>query len=403
MFEKDKYSDPFADLRRRAADRMKGKFPDINDISMLSVDDVQRLVHDLHVHQTELEIQNEELRMAQHALEESRNKYSDLYDFAPVGYFTLDNKGFIRESNLAGASLLNVARESIIGKPFHRFISPDSQNAWWSFQRRIQQSEKIETCEIQMIKHNSGTFFARLESILTNEDGQANHFCRTVVSDITDLKQAEQRIMAALEEKQVLLREVHHRVKNNLEVINSLLTLHSHLTSNKTCQTAFEEVQTRIRSMAVAHEILYQSKDLASLNVSRYVENLANHLVGSLAPMETEVSLITNIDDVSFGIDTAIPTGFILTELVTNCLKHAFIDRAEGEIKILLRTLGDGEYLLVVSDDGIGIPEERDLENTNSMGTELINDFVEKLHGTIEFRTKNGTQVRVHFKELEEG
>ncbi len=393
-------SDHFSELRQLAMERIKGRFPDAADISDLSMEKVQRLVHDLQVHQIELEIQNEELRRAQQALEESRNRYSDLYDFAPVGYFTLDHRGCIRELNLTGSMLLDVHRESVISVPFHGFITPDSQDDWYQFRKRVRKSEKNESCEIRMKKRTGGTFHARLESVLIRKDGEETDLCRTVVSDITDLKLAEQQIRAALEEKQVLLREIHHRVKNNLALISSLLTLQSQVAEDRTSRQAFEDVQTRIRSMAVAHEILYQSENLACLDVADYVENLLGHLMGSLSLLGREIFLTKKIDEVSFGIDTAIPLGFILTELFTNCLKHAFVDRTKGHVKVVLRPSGDEEFQLIVADDGVGMSEEIDLEYPQSVGMELVNSFVERLDGEIEIRRKNGTEVRITFREV---
>lgn len=399
VIEKTDSSDHLANLRRRAVERIRGRFPHAGDVSALALEDVQKLVHDLQVQQVELEMQNEELRLAQDALHGSRDRYSDLYDFAPVGYFTLDRDGIIRESNLTGASLLNVPRESIIGIPFHRFVSPESQDAWYRCQQEIYRSEKCQTCEVRMRKHNGGEFDARLESIVTGQDGQAGHHFRTVVSDITDLKRAEEQLRSALEEKQVLLREIHHRVKNNLALVCSLLTLHSGYAMDEVHCKMFEDLEARVRSMAVAHEKLYQSESLANLDVREYIDGLVDHLVGSAGP-GTPIHLSKEIEPVSFGLDTAIPVGFILTELVANCLKHAFPDRSERDVGISLRSIAAEEFELVVKDNGIGMPEEIDIKHPESLGLDLVNGFVDKLQGGVEIVVDNGTQVRVRFKEI---
>jgi len=217
--------------------------------------------------------------------------------------------------------------------------------------------------------------------------------------DITERKRAEEQIQASLKEKEVLLREIHHRVKNNLAVICGLLSLQSCSIRDETHRGMFEALEARVRSMALAHEKLYQSESLANLKIREYVDGLVDHLIGSTR-LGNPIQLKKEIDELSFGLDTAIPVGFILTELVSNCLKHAFTDRREGEIGIGLRAMGDQEFELVVSDDGVGMPEAIDVENPKTLGLDLVKAFVGKLRGTLEILRDHGTQVRIKFKEI---
>ncbi len=219
------------------------------------------------------------------------------------------------------------------------------------------------------------------------------------INDITERKRAEEQLQASLREKEVLLKEIHHRVKNNLTLICELLYLQGENLKDEAQRGMLEDLEARVRSMAVAHEQLYQSESLGSINVREYVSGLVDHLCDS-SWLGTRIELNKSIDEAFFGLDTAIPVGFILTELVTNCYRHAFTGEGEGEIRITLRSMGQDEFELVVSDNGIGMPEEIDLENPKSLGLDLVSAFVEKLKGSIEILRDQGTEVRIKFKEI---
>ncbi len=216
--------------------------------------------------------------------------------------------------------------------------------------------------------------------------------------EIVHRKQAEQRLKASLEEKEVLLREIHHRVKNNLAIIDAVLTLQADYASDEAINKLFGEARGRIHSMALAHELLYQSENLSEINVSGYVDNLVDDLIANAAGSGVLVA-VKEIEDVSLGLDTAVPLGFFLTELVSNCVKHAFPHRVEGEIRVSLRSVGEKQFELIVSDNGVGMPEDVDFKNPHSLGLELVDTFVRQLRGEVEIRRKEGTEVRIRFKE----
>jgi len=249
------------------------------------------------------------------------------------------------------------------------------------------------------LRKQDGTIIHTLVTTVARKDPEGNLIgFQGTVRDITERKKAEEQIKASLKEKEILLREIHHRVKNNLTLVCGLLTLQAEY-ADETHRRLFEELEARVMSMAVAHEKLYKSESLAHLNVEEYISELIDHLVGS-ARLGVSIQLRKEIQGVSFGLDTAIPVGFIVTELVSNCLKHAFPDGREGEISVSLRSTGEKELELVVSDNGVGIPEEIDLANAASLGMDLVNAFVTKLKGRMEIRRDNGTEIRLRFKEV---
>jgi PAS domain S-box-containing protein len=360
---------------------------------------------DLRVHQIELEAQNEDLRRAQAEMESLKDKYLDLYDFAPNGYVTIGEDGLVREANLTVCRLLGVERDSIISRRFSRYICEDNQDAYYFFWQKLHETRAKETCEVRLRSKDNGEFYSRLEGVCAYDaEGQVMG-CRVSISDISDLKlardarqEANEGLAKALREKDVLLREIHHRVKNNLAVMNSLLSLQAGFATDRVHRKMFTDAQTRIRSMALAHDLLYRSERLADIRSDEYIGNLLDYLIASISNVGKVVEIKKELEDLSFSLDTTIPVGFLITELVSNSLKHAFPDRNEGEIRVSLRSVGEQEFELMVKDDGVGIPEHVDLEDPQSLGLELVNTFVEQLKGQIEIVRHAGTEVRTRFK-----
>ena len=211
---------------------------------------------------------------------------------------------------------------------------------------------------------------------------------------------------ASLEEKEVLLKEIHHRVKNNLQVISSLLNLQSGYINDEAALQMFKESQNRVRSMALIHEKLYQSEDLARIDFAEYIRDLTNYLLRMYGTGTYRVRLIVNVEDVSLDIDTAIPCGLMVNELVSNSLKYAFPmgDRSldeqrefKAEISVDLRLDNDSNLILIVSDNGVGFPENLDFRETESLGLQLVNTLTEQLDGSIELDRTGGTTFKITF------
>ena len=240
--------------------------------------------------------------------------------------------------------------------------------------------------------------------------------------EIVKRKEAEARMRASLEEKEVLLKEIHHRVKNNLQVVSSLLYLQSESVSDTEVLDVLTESQNRIRSMALVHERLYRTEDLARIDFPEYIRDLAAYLVSSYNVDAPLVSLRLDADEIVLDVDRAIPCGLIINELVSNSLKHAFSPRpaalpdgasvtgqeAEGsqigaansdgnEIFIELRAEQDGQLRLLVGDNGAGLPENMDWRDTQSLGLLLVNNLVRQLRGAIELSRHDGTQFEIRF------
>jgi PAS domain S-box-containing protein len=211
-------------------------------------------------------------------------------------------------------------------------------------------------------------------------------------------KQADKKIRASLKEKEVLLKEIHHRVKNNLQVVSSLLYLQSTKTKHPEAVSALRESRDRVKSMALIHERLYQSPNLAGVDMGKYTRNLVSDLQYSNRTEDSSVRLRVTVGDIPLGITEAIPCGLIINELVTNALKHAFPKGKPGEITIQLLKEGANQITLTVSDNGIGLPEHVDFRQSPSLGLSLVNSLVEQLNGTIELDRRGGTAFVITFK-----
>lgn len=216
--------------------------------------------------------------------------------------------------------------------------------------------------------------------------------------DITKRKTAENQIKSSLKEKNILIKEIHHRVKNNMQIISSLLSLQTKYVNDEEALNILKESQNRVRSMAIIHEKLYQSKDLSKINFSGYIESLVSNLFYSYNANKTKIKPVYEVEDLSLNIDTAVPCGLIISELVSNSLKYAFPTEKIGEILISLK-FRDNKYELIVRDNGVGMPEF-DVEKLDSLGLLLVFNLTEQLDGDITIKRDHGTEFIITFEEM---
>jgi two-component sensor histidine kinase len=265
-----------------------------------------------------------------------------------------------------------------------------------------------------------------LAQLLANQTASAIENARLyehAQQEIAERMRAEERIRASLKEKELLLQEIHHRVKNNLQVISSLLNLQSKGIEDRSALELFKESQNRVRSMALIHEKLYRSQNLAKIDFAEYVRNLTSFLIRSYRSDSGPVRLEVNARDVFLGIDAAVPCGLIINELISNALKHAFPPQdetltggeglspigtgapadgsqsngKESEIRVELRADHAQHLTLVVGDNGVGFPESLDFRNTESLGMQLVNTLVSQLEGKVELHNNGGAEFKITF------
>jgi len=217
-----------------------------------------------------------------------------------------------------------------------------------------------------------------------------------ILIDITERKIAEQNISSSLKEKELLLKEIHHRVKNNLQVVSSLLKLQSSYVKDERSLDLLVDSQNRIRSMALVHQKLYQSKDFSEVDFSEYLKQLTEHLFHVFKSRQGDIGVVINAADINLSIDLAIPCGLILNELISNSLKYAFPGNNKGKINISFGK-NEGKYEIILSDNGIGFPKELDYRKTKSLGLQLVNTLVGQIDGTISMENTAGTTFKITF------
>jgi PAS domain S-box-containing protein len=360
-----------------------------------------KLVHELRVHQIELEMQNDELQSAQEKIEKSRAEYVDLYDFAPVGYITLDEKGIILKANLTSASMLGTERGAMINKPFSIFVSNGSSYAFFTFMKKIFEEQTPCLCEIQIKNGMNEDFFVRLDSGFTiNNEGSA-HQCKLTMIDITERKLGEKKLKKLLDEKVILLKEVHHRVKNNFQTIISLLGLQEDTISDTIVTNVFSAIRSRVNAMSLVHEKLYGSEDVSLINLSEYINSMVEELSRSYKPANANITFMIDVQaDLTIHLDRAIPLGLILNEVITNSLKHAFPGgTAEaGIVSISTRAFKPNSIEMVLGDNGTGMPDYDEKSTGNTLGMKLIRLLVEhQLGGKLEVFKDRGMKYIISF------
>jgi PAS domain S-box-containing protein len=355
---------------------------------------------DLRQRVAESEAADTDRRRAEEALRESEEDLRAIFNGVGDGIALIDMTGKVIKVNKRIIEIGGYTEDEVIGKRlglFKMFPPPSLAKILSNFAKLIA-GQQVPPFDVEVYTKAGEKLDVEMRGSLLRKKGKVVGMIG-VMRDITERKRAEEQIRASLKEKEVLLKEIHHRVKNNLQVISSLLYLQSKNIQDSQTFEMFQESQNRVRSMALVHERLYQSPDLTRIDFAEYVRSLANHLFRSYGVNTNVIKLKINVDDVFLGVDTAIPCGLIINELVSNSLKHAFPDGGEGEVRIELRA-DDGQLMLMVSDNGVGFPQDLDFRDTGSLGLQLVNTLVEQIEGTIELDRSDGTAFRIAFAEL---
>jgi two-component sensor histidine kinase len=337
-----------------------------------------------------------ERQRAEEAVRESEHRLQATINCAPFGayFFELQPDGRLV---LTGA---NPAAEKVTRAPSQPFFGKAIEDAFPSlkageipdaFRRVAANGEDYQNDQVEWGDPGIQGVF-EFHAFQTGPDRVAVFF-----QDITERKRGEDAIRASLKEKTVLLKEVHHRVKNNLQTVTSLLNLQAVRTKNQAALDTLQETGNRVRSMALLHETLYRSETLGRVNFRTYIENICGHLIRSYGQKAARVKLEPCLQDVSVDLDQAVSCGLIINELVSNALKHAFPEGRAGRIMVELNTTPEGLIVLKVADDGVGMPPGADIHQTGTLGHQLVFMLTEKLHGTVEVTRENGTAFRIAF------
>lgn len=258
----------------------------------------------------------------------------------------------------------------------------------------------LEHSEVTYEVHNlkkDGTPFWCSATASVFEHPEYGSVLVAIQQDITEQKQAEEKIKASLKEKEVLLKEIHHRVKNNLGIVSSLLQMQCRRTQDPVVTAILRDSQNRIASIALVHEKLYRSEDLAEIDFAQYIPDLTTHLFDSYNVSSSQIQLNIQVDNASLDIETAIPCGLIINELVSNAFKYAFIGNLGGKIEVKFYQESASTLTLIIRDNGVGLPENFDSKKTKTLGITLVQGLVKQLRGKLEIDSQQGTEFKITF------
>jgi PAS domain S-box-containing protein len=330
------------------------------------------------------------------ALVESEKQFRTLTSMSPSGIYLSDANGDCLYVNERWCKMAGLTADEAGGTGWIRGIYPeDREKIKQSWYNMVSSKGNWEKEYRFQDKKGKITWVYGVAVPSYDADGVVNGYIGTNV-DISERKRAEEKIRASLNEKELLLKEIHHRIKNNMTVISGLLKLQSQSFEDPHVIRAFSESKQRIRSMALVHEKLYNARDLSQIDFSNYIPDLVNQISQTNGLQREKISLNIQANNISMGIDSAVPCGLIINELVTNAFKYAFPGKRQGEISITL-SHSNNDYSLEVSDNGAGLPLNIDFQNISSFGLYLVNLLTQQLKGTVEIDRSKGTSIKITF------
>jgi PAS domain S-box-containing protein len=359
-----------------------------------------------------------ERRQAEKKIRESEEKFRSIVENSSDQIFMLDKDFKFLSMNKPGGDLFKKSPQEMIGKSILEIFPENIAAQFLKNVKKIFHTGKTILEEEKLLVQGHELYFSTSLNPVKDDSGNVMAVAG-IVRDITERKHAEEQIRASLLEKEVLLKEIHHRVKNNLQVISGLLTLQGAQINDERLQRLIKDSQSRIWTMALIHQTLYQSGNLADIGMADYIRSLAGNLLSSHARVAMPPTVNFELAPVRLVIDKAIPLALIINELLTNAMKHAFPDGRPGEICISLQKCRDKSrphsgtspvttdqknaptYELTVADNGVGLPTGFDLKNQKSLGLQLVTMLVKQLGGSLAIKSSGGTSVHIIFNNNE--
>jgi PAS domain S-box-containing protein len=344
----------------------------------------------------ELEAQSQEIIYINHKMEKDEALLKSIFRVAPTGIGILKNNcfGWTNQmvENLTGFSEKELTDKSI-------GILFESENDFNFFkEEQMRQISNSGICSMEMLWQVDGNSPRQILFCSTPLDATHPEEGLTFTAlDISAQKELEKHLKVSLEEKEILLREIHHRVKNNMQIISSMMNLQSDYVKDPVIRELFKDSQRRVRSMAIVHEKLYQSKNFSEINFSEFINNLVKEINNFFHPAKSRISFSIDVQNLYLSIDKAVPCALIINELVSNSLKYAFEDRKDGTIVIRFHKSGELSYFLTISDNGRGFADGFDIEKSESFGLRLVTILVQQLRGEMEIHKENGVAYDIKF------
>ncbi len=336
-------------------------------------------------------------KLIENAREKAENYYRALLEATPDMVVVTDSGGFITYASESAARFLGYdSPEELIGRNNQDLFAPEDLEKIRHVGPLLTEYGFLGPLIAKVQKKTGEQRIVELNSSIVRISGKVVSYIG-IMRDITDRLKLENELRQALIEKEILIREVHHRVKNNLQLIQSLLRLQSQYHDSPEVRTALKDSLSRVESIALIYESLLRSDRVDRINLDRYLERIVSY-AGSLYRQEgKEIQIVADLDEVQVDLAVAHPCGLIASELVSNSIKHAFKGCRQGTIRISLKKTNGREVVLSVSDDGQGLPENFDPRVSNSFGWQIIHDLIKQLRGTLTWNRERGTEVTVTF------
>ncbi|MDP4190210.1 MAG: PAS domain S-box protein [Bacteroidota bacterium] len=338
-----------------------------------------------------------ERKKAEFDLKLSEERFRAVFENSPIG-ITISVNRMVQQVNDAFVKMFGYESHSdVIGKDILEMIPHEYRELILTKAKDVAAEGKVEHSDYETfgLRRDGSRFPVNVEvAFLTLSQGRV---AVALISDATEIVTREEQIKASLKEKEILLKEIHHRVKNNLQIISSLLSLQSEYIKDKQSLALFNDSRNRVKSMALIHERLYQSSDLGRIDFSEYIHELVGFLSRTYLTDSQSVAIEMDLESIYLSIDMAIPCGLIINELVSNSLKYAFPSGENGKIKICFKAESSKDYMLLIEDNGVGIPSDINFRETTSLGLQLVNNLVDQLKGTIDLLDEKGARFLIKF------
>lgn len=329
-------------------------------------------------------------KKAEASLRESEERHRTILQTAMDGFLLADAQGRVLEVNEAYCRMSGYSARELLDMRIPDLDTIESSDATAAHKEKIMTQDE-DRFESRHRRKDGSVFDVEVSVKYWPESRRLVGFVR----DITERKRTEAEVLRSLKEKEVMLQEIHHRVKNNLQVIHSLLGLQAEGIADRTVRVMFEESRNRVKSMSLIHEQLYQSKDMAHVDFKAYLQRLVSGIANTYK--QYGVACSVEMEPVALNVNVGIPCGLIVNELVSNSLKYAFPEGRKGTIKVGINKNADSAYILTVADNGIGFPDKIDFRNTSSLGLLLVNVLTQQILGTLDLSRDDGTRFSITF------
>lgn len=340
------------------------------------------------------------LKKAEEELRLSEERHRAIYDQAYIGIARIAKMGRFLLVNERLCDMFGYDAEELYKKTFYELgVQDEVEESLVDWDQLLSGKIKNFSREQTYVRKDGELINANATVSLVKDANDNPNYFVAVFEDITERKEYEKQLEESIKEKEVLLKEVHHRVKNNMQVISSILNLQSSYIDDEGALDMLRESQDRIKSMSFVHESLYQSKTLSEVNFAEYIKNIARNLYHSYGRPEGGIEMNFDLEEIYMNLDTSIPCGLIINEVVSNSLKYAFEGKDTGSITISFSKLSDDKLKLIVEDNGIGLPKDFDIENADSLGLQLVTTLITQIGGELEINTEKGTTFNIVFKE----